>query len=328
MSPVRNPTYGGVGTYNGGVGTYNGGVGTYSSSTPNGLAGWAVALIVIFVLLFVACIAYAIFYNCSREDMYQDKEIENNVFINDNSRAIVPVGEPQNSQYDDGSFTINTYPSKSKRKPKKQARITNGSVASGKRSVANTRVGRDPTMFIPGQEDKPDPEANLTLMITNGESDSSSRRYYEEDPPVKPKRDPTMYINGEYMEDPPVKPKRDPTMYGDGEHQDFGDSGVEEMYASGSHMSNINEEEEEGEVYDEYGLPPRSSYYGTDELESVHTQDPSESGKSGRSSAAKKKKKYQEYSDNMSSGGLGDSMPNVMTDDPEGGTKRKTKSFY
>jgi len=76
------------------------------------------------------------------------------------------------------------------------------------------RVSRDPTMYIPGQEGKPDPDTDDVLMITNG--DASSRRYYE-DPPLRPKRDPTMYVEGDYAsEDPPLKPKRDPTMYVDG----------------------------------------------------------------------------------------------------------------
>jgi len=73
--------------------------------------------------------------------------------------------------------------------------------------------GRDPTMYVPGQEDRPDPESTI-LAIENGEP---GRTYYAEDPPVKPKRDPSVYVEGNYaLEDPPLKPKRDPTMYVEG----------------------------------------------------------------------------------------------------------------
>merc|ERR1712127_253051 len=76
-------------------------------------------------------------------------------------------------------------------------------------------------MYIPGQEDRPDP-------VSSAENGESSGRYYQEDPPLKPKRDPTMYVDGQqdasmygeeeyYSEDPPLKPKRDPTMYMNGQ---------------------------------------------------------------------------------------------------------------
>jgi hypothetical protein len=122
------------------------------------------------------------------------------------SREIV-LENPEDVKFHDSSFSINTYGTKHKQ-------------------------GRDPTMYIPGQEDKPDPQ---TLMITQG-------------------RDPTMYIPGQedkrdpdsesgwfsdgdgsrrYHEDPPLKPKREPTMYIDGHREvdmySFDDSTVEEV---------------------------------------------------------------------------------------------------
>ena len=123
------------------------------------------------------------------------------------SRAIVmatPEEEEESFRFPDDAFTVDA------------SKCTRGT-----KSTYGTKhkQGRDPTMYIPGQEDKPDPQ---TLMITQG-------------------RDPTMYIPGQedkpdpdyesswfsesngslrYYEDPPLKPKREPTMYIDGKHFD------------------------------------------------------------------------------------------------------------
>jgi hypothetical protein len=49
------------------------------------------------------------------------------------------------------------------------------------------KMGRDPTLYIAGDEDKPDPEE--ALMLTNGVT-------YKDGPSLKVKRDPTMYYEG------------------------------------------------------------------------------------------------------------------------------------
>ena len=77
------------------------------------------------------------------------------------------------------------------------------------RSRRLKRQGRDPSVFIPGQDDKPDPETA---------DDVSSHRYYEEDPPVKPKRDPSIYggdsvHRNRSASSPSFKPQREPTEY-------------------------------------------------------------------------------------------------------------------
>ena len=59
------------------------------------------------------------------------------------------------------------------------------------------KMGRDPTLYIAGDEDKPDPEEEM--MLTNGVT-------YKDGPSLKVKRDPTMYYKG----------RRDPTMYYEG----------------------------------------------------------------------------------------------------------------
>lgn len=177
-----------------------------------GLAGWAIALIIILVLIVVCCAGYWIAVCCfgvancfaPNDDRYnEDKEIQNNIYMDENrssgsgytsrrsnqdrlmimaddrSRASgytsrrsgrsrqLALTEGENNQIarhrEDDSFTINT--------------------RGTKQSSRRTRQGRDPTMYIPGQEDKPDPDTDV-LMIEDG-----SRRYLE-DPPLKPKRDP------------------------------------------------------------------------------------------------------------------------------------------
>jgi hypothetical protein len=114
----------------------------------------------------------------------------------DDGDVQIVLAEPQDPQFHDDSFTVNTYGTRASKKP-----------------------GKDPTMYVPGQEDKPDPDSDI-LMLTDG-ADASGRRYYVEDPPLKPKRDPTMYVQGGHgdysAEDPPLKAKRDPTMYVDGD---------------------------------------------------------------------------------------------------------------
>jgi hypothetical protein len=223
-----------------------------------GLPGWAVALLVSSGLLFLCCVGYFIFVSCFGHS--EGKEVENNIFLGDKSGdsgywdgksrsgsrskgkssrsrrsrsrggksrrsrryeddyeeddhqddgdVQIVLAQPEDPSFDQDNFTINTYGTKTQK-----------------------RVARDPTMYIPGQEDKPDPDSSV-LMITDGAS--SSRRYME-DPPLKPKRDPTFYGDGgssrSYaMEDPPLKPKRDPTMYMDGSRA--GDPGVYDDMAS------------------------------------------------------------------------------------------------
>ena len=286
----------------------------------DGLPGWGIALIVIAVLLLLACLGYCIFLNCFTDDYnYNDtKETNNNIYLEDEkSRASgytsrrsprsiqsrksrprqIVLAEPQDSKSDDGSFTINTY-------------------ASKKTYASKQRQGRDPTMYIPGQEDKPDPDSSDSdvLMITDGES---RRRYYAEDPPLRPKRDPTMYVAGNYAsEDPPLKPKRDPTMYVEGQQDpSVYDDGafVEEDYnddAQSSGRFGMEGIDEEYDQYDQFGVRHASAYTESDvesrerrdpshydagagpsEEASIRTQDPSVSSRSVRSKKSKKSEK-------------------------------------
>mmetsp|Transcript_3682 Transcript_3682/g.6662 ORF Transcript_3682/g.6662 Transcript_3682/m.6662 type:complete len:659 (-) Transcript_3682:38-2014(-) len=295
----------------------------------DGFPGWAIALIVIFALLILCCIAYIIFVSCCKNNRDDTKEINNNIYLEDEksrasgytsrrsprstrsgktrSRQIV-LAEPQDSKSDDGSFTINTHASK-KTYASKQRQGRDPTMYASKLSG-----GRDPTMYIPGQEDRPDPDSD-TLMLQDGES---SRRYYAEDPPLRPKRDPTMYVDGNYtLEDPPLKAKRDPTMYVEGQQDPsvyVDEASVKEIYnddAQSSGRFGMEGIDEEYDQYDQFGFRHASAYTESDveyaherrdpshydagagpsEEGSIRTQDPSVSSRSVRSKKSKKSKK-------------------------------------
>lgn len=310
-----------------------------------GFPAWAIALIVVLILLLVCCIGYFIFASCARGNN-ETKEIENNIYMDDNngggsiygrnkgnndvyfideksqqsrfdenrsrssrsrqsrqsrqSRRVrrieeenadevqIVLAEPQNPQFDDDSFTINTYGTK---KTKRQ--------------------GRDPTMYIPGQEDRPDPDD--TLRLTYGDAESSSRRYLE-DPPLKPKRDPTMYVDGQQdasvydgrdygAEDPPLKPKRDPTMYVDGQQDasTYDPSVAEFSMGRGSYENSygMGGIEDESDVYDNYGVHSEvDAEYMTSETnaESVQNSFRTQDASVAQSARGKKSRKNKKSS--------------------------------
>lgn len=78
--------------------------------------------------------------------------------------------------------------------------------------IPGNTVGRDPTMYIPGREDATDP--------SHGSVDDNT--YYTEvydQSRMKVRREPTMYVDGlvGYDDDDDYKqPRREPTMYVDG----------------------------------------------------------------------------------------------------------------
>ena len=133
-----------------------------------------------------------------------------------------------NSEASTKDFTINTRTTRDQ-----TLYLTGPSVASRGPSVGSrgTRVGRDPTMYVPGGSRRPDPSVSGdVLMITDGGHYSPYSRRYGEDyddsksrRSSRPKRDPTMYVDGPSLEtrsrDPSVYKeggqRRDPTMYDD-----------------------------------------------------------------------------------------------------------------
>jgi len=318
-------------TFNDGIGGANGGGG--------GLAGWAVALIVIIILIFGCCIAYYIWKNM--RDKYDDKGMTN-IYL-DQSRA-----KNTNRGYDERSYartarTARTNRTRKSRRPRERdydrddyddydpnagAEIVlynnenpefdefTINTYGTKRTEAEesaTRVGRDPTMYIPGQEDKPDPDSSDILMITDGTT--STRQYYE-DPPLKPKRDPTMYVHGEASErsdyteelESGHKPRRDPTMYVNDEATEPGNFMNDRSNLSSDPygMNDIDEASEYYGGYDDVGRNNHMNTSGRDPSfylssenmsqseESFRTQEPSVASRSP-SRSKKKKKKTRQY---------------------------------
>ncbi len=199
------------------------------------LAGWAIALIVILVLSIVCCGGYALAVLCfGVENFFKDqddaanmdkrfgpmdslnrlaiknstsqytrkqltmqgtkkshaaKQITQGSQVYPDSRTGVQVvcSNPQYPTFDDTSFTINTF-------------------------STNRRKTRDPTMFVSGQKSRPDP-GTAHSQRRSAHDACSSRRYYSEEHSSKPKREPTMYVEGKvFAIDPILRQKRDPTL--------------------------------------------------------------------------------------------------------------------
>ena len=160
------------------------------------LAGWAIALIVILVLSIVCCGGYMIAVlcfgvaNCFKDqDNNKGKEFQNNIYM-DGSRG-PPDFERRLAIMDDRSRNNERRLAltQGERRTSHASTFCEDSLAIN--SFKRSRPSRDPTMYIPGQEGRPDPTDSFR---TTGSI--SSRRYYSEEPPLKPKRDPTMYVNG------------------------------------------------------------------------------------------------------------------------------------
>merc|ERR1712194_160273 len=211
--------------------------------------------------------------------------------------------EPQ-IPFDDGSIDFSAY----------------GKLSSAQNG--QTKPGRDPTFYVLGEEDKPDPG-----LDKDAGGDVGSRQYLEEryleDPPLKPKRDPTMYggstVYGEdsmYGEDPPLRPKHDPTMYRGGPiYDEFGkDSAADPPLKPQREPTVYFDEQHDPTMYDRsnYSFGPSflsatynadeglashdefdeyDSYLGKQGRESFVTSDPERSVSSKRSKASKKSRK-------------------------------------
>mmetsp|Transcript_35652 Transcript_35652/g.58055 ORF Transcript_35652/g.58055 Transcript_35652/m.58055 type:complete len:178 (+) Transcript_35652:94-627(+) len=127
-----------------------------------------------------------------------------------------------------------------------------------------------------------------------------------------------MYVAGNYAyKDPPLKPKRDPTMYVEGQQDPsvyVDEASVKEIYnddAQSSGRFGMEGIDEEYDQYDQFGFRHASAYTESDveyaherrdpshydagagpsEEGSIRTQDPSVSSRSVRSKKSKKSKK-------------------------------------
>ena len=219
-----------------------------------GLAGWAVALIVIFCLVVVCCIGYAVGVvccgvpNCFNYCLYHDEHdnektksmtyLDDNtttarsctrdLFIDDRSRSTKTTipdvlllensvgtvhrrggGGPLFEVIDEDTvFTVNSYSTRDTKSTRQQQRSRMGRDPT--MYYPGNTVGRDPTMYIPGREDATDPHGSV--------DDSTYYEEVESKSIMKIKREPTMYVDGvrgydEYEDDdddePTMQAKRD-----------------------------------------------------------------------------------------------------------------------
>lgn len=198
-----------------------------------GLAGWAIALIIILCLSLVCCGGYAIAVmcfgvtNCFKDpDDDGPKKIQNDLYSEDHRHNHLPLDYEKRLAIMDGV--------RSEADDRPRLAIMDGSVASrasratsynftrrsGGPSLQRTyadednqmsirsqdpsfatlstygskrRQSRDPTMYIPGQEGRIDPGMSVNSFRTRG---GESGRYYSDEPQMMPKREPTMYVDG------------------------------------------------------------------------------------------------------------------------------------
>lgn len=190
--PVPSPSTT-INNANGSVGSSGAGIQSSpdGTSSDDGLEGWAIFLIILLVLVILCCAGYIIFLFCfsDRHENKPKEVVHNNIYLNKK-----PV---DNNNDNDKNMSIQKAVRVQHQKEKK----------------------KDPTFYYE-QEGRLDPEAGRHFSVI-------SRKYYNEnnEPPMKPKRDPTMYIDGKrqptvyvddgdsYLVDPPRKKKRDPSMY-------------------------------------------------------------------------------------------------------------------
>ena len=185
----------------------------------------------------------------------------------------------ENPEFDE--FTINTYGTK---RPEADESVV-------------MRVGRDPTMYIPGHEDKPDPDSSSVLMITDG---ATSTRQNGEDPPLKTKRD-HRYVEGdddygnytEELETSNRKPRREPTMYVNDEATEP-DTFMTDRSNRSSDPYGMNDIDDMSGYYGGYeGMNQESHLNSSGRDPSIYLDDFSNNKSPSRSK--KKKKKTRQY---------------------------------
>lgn len=215
----------------------------------DGLAGWAIALIVVLVLSLVCCGGYAIAVLCFGvtncfKDPDDPKEIQNNLYMDNRhlpidyekrlaimdggrseaggTRLAIMDGASRASAY---NYSIRSGPSRRTIADEGQiitVRSQDPSFITVSTAGSKRRQARDPTMFIPGSEDRPDPGSVTSFRTRGGESTNSSRRYHSDGLQMKPKREPTMYVDGKASVEYPaskylngVEGQQTPIMYQD-----------------------------------------------------------------------------------------------------------------
>lgn len=196
-----------------------------------GLAGWAVALIVITCLIIMCLIGYIIAVCCcgvancfayccacwgrSSSTTHKEKDIYDDCTPSTSrrTRMLAIEDRPRDEKKKDVILMIKNKEDnrsmlaiadgmeesiKSRNNRNMMLAFENGKQAGRRESLETLdvpfppnnhkkKLGRDPTLYIAGDEDKLDPEE--AIMLTNGVT-------YNDGPSLKVKRDPTMYYEG------------------------------------------------------------------------------------------------------------------------------------
>ena len=210
----------------------------------NGLAGWAIALIVIFVLALVAGLCYLMYISTRdgevydmEKDMYAD-EMKSTYSRKSRGGRSRKSGHSSSRSHKSGRSHRSGRSHKSGRSRSSGSRYSRRSRSRSRHRDANEGMllalppGQDPTfgdgftvdtyrtakhkpdpsVYHPRNPNAKDPDGDVTddngiLMLTMGEDpdeydhDHSGPRKYMEDPPLRPKREPTMYVDGTVGDD-------------------------------------------------------------------------------------------------------------------------------
>lgn len=213
-----------------------------------GFAVWVVFLIVIVALLSVCCAGYAIAVvycgvaNCLDFTEIDDTKTVKPDFFYDESILGTSQRLKKHIAIENGSNWDSRRSQKTKPRRilplgdngRKMLRLEDGSqfhhnpgslalttITLGTR--AQRRVGRDPTMYIPGQEERPDPDGTMMILQVYNSGRKLSATSISEDNPKRKSRDPTFYDSrgsttvaqdqGVSCKDTSRQESRDPTFY-------------------------------------------------------------------------------------------------------------------
>lgn len=163
------------------------------SGDDSGVPGWAIGLIIIFLLLILGCVGFWVYARMREE---RDKERSNDFYTDDNGQAWHPDDDSQDRSYQPDREETRIVVAEPQRQMAAWAKTSDNieSVSYGSKRIGrdpsvyhasatggrdptmyipNQKAKRDPTMYIPGQEGRPDPDTASVFMM---KKDRRSRR--------------------------------------------------------------------------------------------------------------------------------------------------------
>lgn len=141
-------------------------------------------------------------------------------------------------------------------------------------------VGRDPTMYVPGREDGVDPDYDSEWTDDDSALPNS---YYKEDPPLTPKREPTMYVDGMGFNDQKQHSRNSPSIRRDQpKYSVYDDSTACEEVHNDYHHHGLSSRHSELPTASTYAAIPEDASLSLKSFRSVRSK---KSTRSTRSSA-------------------------------------------